>query len=115
MKPDLTTPAARRIACAERRGWMKVRQHWELGEEHAYLNDSHCHRQLPNPEANPAGALALVEWWNQQRNCLALIKVEPNGTTVHLLRGNETIGEAIAPTFCAAVVLAFLAATEEGA
>ena len=42
------TPEAQRIAISESCGWVRVRSHWEKGDDSAYLNDSHCHRQLPD-------------------------------------------------------------------
>lgn len=50
MTPKLSslTNDAMRVLVAEAMGWIKVRQHWEKDDVSAYLNDSHCHTQLPN-------------------------------------------------------------------
>lgn len=56
--------------------------------------------------------LQLVDWWNKQKECFTLIHIG-RITKVHFNRYGELIGHAFAPTFCAAIVLAFLSATAE--
>lgn len=123
MKEPLTEEQ-RRIACAERIGWVWYEEdhtmwwnaQWRNGVETLVPRgeDLTTRRRnkadiLPNPEHSLDDALKLVEWMEKD-GWVWQMQSSYKCTFFHA-ECLPTKYEASAPTFCAAIVLAFLSAT----
>lgn len=117
MNKQSLTEEQRRIACAERTGFGPGLSRWlytdHIKGDPSYQNNLgrvYLLSELPNPEHSPADALALVEWMEKD-GWVWQMQSRYQCTFFHA-ECLPTKYETSVPTFCAAIVLAFLAATD---